>query len=1205
MAREWTAEQRLAIDTRDKSLLVSAAAGSGKTATLTQRIIESILDEEDPADIDKMLIATFTRAAVAELRERIGAAIKERLSAEPENSRLERQLMLLPSAKIITIDAFCNDCLKSFPEAAGINPVYRIADEAEILLISREIFDGITEAILRGELSDIISKEEFEALTDCLSTSRMMSDTFDIFRKMHTKLGATLHGIESLAPLAEEYSPSKFTVPEDTAFGRYIMERQREEFEFRARLFFEFAKRLSADEKTVGNYAQIAENEAQVYTRVANSASYAEMRERISGLDFLTLSTPRNAEKTVLMQKFADMRSKEKALISEAAEKFFSYSEEQWRDVFEIIYPLLQSFLKVLRIYDRALTDKKKQLSTFDYTDIERFALSVLVKDGEPTEIAKSLSEEYRYIYIDEYQDVNDLQDMIFRAISKENNRFTVGDIKQSIYGFRSANPEIFANAKRSYPKIESAKDSPAASLFMSKNFRSSRGIVDFVNSVFDKMFGILGKSIDYDPSDKLTSGRAPLGDGYTAMPQICICKEEELSTEDSEGSESVCAIVTAAKIDEILHTGRREDGSAVRPSDIAVILRSLKSKSEKYVAAIEALGIPVKTSGKKSFFMNADVLLALCLLNSINNPLRDVYLTGLLRSPLFDFTADELVMIRGEERHKPFYRSLCDFVNAHPEFEKGRVFLASLTRWRETAEGVKTDKLLASLFRETGLLALAAEHGEKDNLIRLYEYARSFEGSSFGGLGSFISYINNVIAEGGKFDCNISESESDAVTVISAHSSKGLEFPIVILADCEKPIKNRDTSEKLLYSQGFGVGIRHRSEDGLSVIDNPMINAVAQRMIDVNFEEELRVLYVALTRAKERLFIIGSTKLEGINSFSEKLEWTKFLLDCPAAARRLGSYLDIICATSGCTPVCERDFLSGIEAHGVANAESNAAEPPKDGRVSTENFNTGGGIFEKSEFSDGDAQELKELFSERFNYKYHSPHLGALPEKMSISALYPTVLDGTEEEVLSIAAEAKKCVPEFIKPSKAEESKRRGIATHLFLQFCDFERLDAHGAQDELERLVKADFISEEDAPRVRISEINGFLRSELFGRIKSAKGVLREFRFNTHLPAAIFTQDEEKAGAYKDRLILVQGVIDCIIEEADGSLSIVDYKTDRLTKEELENQALAEEKLRSAHEDQLCYYCLAAEKIFGKKPKRAEVFSLHLGRCVDVMKK
>ena len=1215
----WTTQQKQAIDTRDKSLLVSAAAGSGKTAVLTQRIIESVLDPKAPIDINRMLIVTFTKAAVGELRDRISRAIEEKLRENPGDARLEKQLYLLSGAKIMTIDAFCNDLLKSFPDAVGISPGYRIADEAEIMIAAREIFEGITESVMRGELSETITAEELDALTDCLADTKKMADVFDLFRKIHTSLRATKDGIDTLLPMVNEYDPESFISVDDTVFGKYIIRHVRESYLNRATTFSAYAGKLKDEGGLAAKYAETALLDAESYTRIANFSTYSHIREAVSSLSYSRIPQVKADEKTPLMLLFLSEREKEKGSVKSEADKFLAYSEEEWKSAFAVLHPLMKTFYRMMKIFDDALFDFKKKRGMFDYTDIERLAYSALVRDGEPSELARSMREEFLAVYIDEYQDVNDLQDSIFKAVSKPDNRFTVGDIKQSIYAFRSANPEIFANAKRALKPLDDAAGEPAAALFMSTNFRSSEGIIKFTNRIFDRAFGALGESIDYTDKDRLFTGRKPSGESFYASPEICVAPKLEInySIEDDEiknddETEPLLPAIVAARIRELIDNGKREDGSPIKASDIAIILRSMKGRSEEYAEALKERGIPTKTSGKKDFFLNSDVLLALCLLNTIDNPLRDVYLTGALRSPIFNFTADELVAVRDMGKGVPFYRALVSYVEKHPEFKKGIHFLKTLARWREVAEGMCTDRLLSSLFAETGILALAEEHGEKSNLIRLYEYARGFEGSSFGGLGAFIAYINNVIANGEKFECNIECADEDAVIITSVHASKGLQYPIVFFADAHRKISSQDTRDKLLVSQGFGAALRHRTPLGLALVDNPMMSAVSERIKEVNLEEELRILYVALTRAVERLYIVGSYAEDDLGAYLDRI---RLRADVPsrAAYKKLFSHLEIVLSATDASILKPEEFIP--REKGILD-EIKRIKAEKEAAKSEKKLDTGASLEEEikkiPQKEEPKAPEVDpELLSEllwRFSYKYHSDELTRLPEKMSVSTLYPTVLDGTEEPYPSKRTEQKndgskgRTVPEFIKGSGAQESRRRGIATHLFMQFFDVESLSRLGPRGELDRLVKEGYLSVNDASRVRLDEIERFAGSELLGRMNSAERLHREFRFNTALPAELFSKEEAMQAAVVDKKILVQGVIDCIMIEKDGSITVIDYKTDRLTKEELENETLAEERLRDLYKNQLGYYSLAVKEIFGKAPSRAQIYALMLGRCIDI---
>ena len=515
----------------------------------------------------------------------------------------------------MTIDSFCNYCLKAFPEAAGINPGYRIADEAEIMIAARDIFDGLSEAIMRGELQEKITPEEFDALTDALVDTKRMAEIFDVLRLIYTRLLTTRDGIGTLYRMVEEYNPASATTVEGTIFGAEILRFVKESFIYRRELSLAFAAELREEGEESVKYAECAENDAICYTRIAEIDTYTDLRAALEGFALSQLPRVANDKKTPLMFLFKAARDKEKDRIKTEKDKFFVYTAEEWSDSYTKLYPLLSTLYRLLSLFDAALLDFKKKRGIFDYTDIERLCYGALIKDGEPTEIAKSLSADFSTVYIDEYQDVNDLQDSIFRAISKPDNRF---------YGFRSANPEIFANAKREYPMLDDAQGSPAASLFMSKNFRSSKGVIDFVNLIFDKVFTAFKDGIDYSGADRLTVGRPPLGESFNISPEICICPtaevkyaEEEDEVVDDEESEGIVPLIVAQKIREILDTGKREDGSAVKPSDIAVILRSMKGRSEKYTDALKKLGIPVRTSGKKDFFLNSGVLLALCLFNS------------------------------------------------------------------------------------------------------------------------------------------------------------------------------------------------------------------------------------------------------------------------------------------------------------------------------------------------------------------------------------------------------------------------------------------------------------------------------------------------------------------------------------------------------------------------------------------------------------
>ena len=1183
--REWTGEQLSAIEERNKTLLVSAAAGSGKTATLTERIIRQLTDE-DPIGVDSLLVVTFTNAAARELRLKISRALTEAVEQNPENKRLKEQLHLLPSAKIRTIDSFCNDILKTNCDRVGVPPNYRIADTAECELLAISIIEGLIEAVYNGELPEVASPEEFEELADCLTDSKKTEQLCEVFRVVHLKCENEEKGVESLLDLIKNYE-NPLPV-EKNAYGEYIIARLREMAEhYSAALRKRYAV-FSEDQGSEGKYIPILEEDIKIVDKILAAESYTELREVMGEIAFKDLPKGKKIM-TDNIESYTAMRAYFKADVN-GMKPYFTYTEEMWESLFCDLHRLFTVLYRFVAMFDSLFTEEKRRRGALSYADIERYTYNCLVKDGEATDIALNLRERFAAVYIDEYQDVNSLQNRIFEVISRPRGRFMVGDIKQSIYGFRSARPEIFSAMKTSFPKL-SESEGDVASVFMSSNFRCDRAVVDFVNGIFDRAFGLTGESIGYEEGDRLDYAKIhKTGEPEYIKPLVCVTdkltSDDYLPQDDEDFEEDVgdSPLIVARKISELLASGRLDSGEPIRPSDIAILMRYSDGKADRYVEALNELSVPVCISGGKGFFLSAEVLLALCLLNSIDNPHRDIYLAGLMCSPLYLFTPDELYVIRKEKPRETLYESLVAYTEAHPEFTKGAEFLKTLGYYRAISEGVSVGALIYKLYHETGLYALAVKNGGKDNLTLLYDYARNFEAGAFRGLYNFISFINTLINKKSTFDDAREGSETDAVKIVTCHASKGLEYPVVFLVDATSRIVNKEKKNRLAYSGGFGMAMRLRTPSGLAVVDNPVMDIVNHRIERKNYEEELRVLYVALTRARERLFILGKSPNQKREVYEKKINTLREDLS-GYSVRRLSSMMEMVLVAGECgTPVYPEDFVS---------------EPPR--ATVTEAVPT---PTEASELSEEECANISDELTRRFTYEYPRAHMTRLPEKMSVSRMSPTVLDGTESESASLeTVETKRRrLPAFADGGHADESAKRGIATHYFLQFCDLELLEKHGAAAELERLRANGFISDADAMRVRLDEIELFAGSELYRTMRGAKKIYREFRFNVRLPAVHFTSEEKNKELYRDEDILVQGVIDCIVERHDGTLCLYDYKTDRLTEKELSDRALAEEKLRTSHKMQLTLYSLAAEKIFGKIPEVLEVYSLPLGDTVSM---
>lgn len=1188
--KKYTDQQLSAINTRNKTLLVSAAAGSGKTATLTERIIQSLLDENKPADISKMLIVTFTNAAVAELKERITAAIKNKLLERPDDKRLEKQLFMLSGARISTIDSFCNDIFRNNAERFGISPKYRIADPIEASILSRSVLSALIDAIYDGELSDVGTADEFLNLSDSLTGVKSEGQLEDILMKLYSDAENLEEGVAIFSRFANELLEFKDRPLEENRYAAYAMESAKSAAAHFLGVYDKITMSLTTCDEEL-KYAEVFGYDKDIINSVLRAESYDAMKAALLS-DFVKLPSIRNEKKTQSMLCAADVRANLKSTLEEIHNAYFFHSREEWQENMQRLGETLSLLGRFLEKFHSVYFEEKRARAMLEYSDIERLAYLSLYHNGEITEYARSLKEQFEAVYIDEYQDVNSLQNRIFEAVSNPDNRFMVGDIKQSIYGFRSAKPEIFADMKSRFPLLEVSGDSPFASIFMSKNFRCDKGVVDFVNGIFDVMFELAKDSIGYVKEDRLEFGKGDIEkEPPYSRPKIKVFTKEDAEglAESGETLADLSAKQTARKIKKLIEESTLNNGAPVRPSDVAIVLRRDGGRAKKYADALREVGIRAEIPTDGTFFLNADVQLMLCLLNAIDNPKRDIYLAGLMCSPLYSFTPDEMYLIK-ESGKDTLWESLASYLAEHPEFEKGASFRNALLRYRALSEGTMVDTLIMRLYSETGILSLAARGGGKENLMLLYSYARAFEGSSYKGLHSFIDYVNTVISSGAKFTPKKSTAAEEAVTIITVHKSKGLEFPVVFLADAGGALLSKmESKERVAYSDSFGIAMKLRMKDGIALLENPIFNAIKDYNAARAIEEELRVYYVALTRAREQLFVVGHVTDKSSYALKERISAEKLHLS-PHTVRRMSSIIDVILTS---TDLGELSFGMDEETTKIKTEEE-----IKEEKIAT--------------IAEEEAEDLIKSISERFAYEYPGAHLTTLPEKLSISVLYPTVLDGSDGETIinntdsdekqKEKEEKRGILPEFITGTKEDESAKKGIATHTFLQFCNLESLYNSDAKSELSRLTDAGFLSKENEKRVRINEIELFKNSALLSEMRHAKRLFREFRFNVNLPACLFTEDEEKRRALEDREILLQGVIDCIIEDEAGNLHLIDYKTDRLTRAELADKSLAQKTLQKKHALQLSYYSLAIEKMFGKAPVTKRVYSLPLGDTVEV---
>ncbi|MBQ8351102.1 MAG: UvrD-helicase domain-containing protein [Clostridia bacterium] len=1239
MAREWTPDQLAAINEREKTLLVSAAAGSGKTATLTERIIRTLTDGEHPGSLSRMLVVTFTRASAADLKNKIAKALGEAMaSAGAPRRHLSEQLLLLPGAHISTIDSFCVNLVRENASRLGLSPAFRMADNAEVRLLHESVMSRLIEDGYEGSEA-IGDPRAFRELVDCLTDSRGDKSLSEKLLRLYQTTGGFARSYHCVADMAEGLRAASALPPFETPWGQYIRESTIDLLESYLARYAECCAELSADEIAAEKYLPAFEEDLanlRALRAAMSTADYTAVRDALSAFPKPKLGTIPAAKKSQAAIAAHAMRNGFFERLGKQRDRFFAYTAEEWAPMLTSLSDKIALLGRFLVAFGESVWEEKRRRGLCDFHDIEHGALRLLYDEkGNRTPLAAEIASRFDYVYVDEYQDVNEVQHMLFEGLSQPRGRFMVGDVKQSIYGFRGAQPEIFAKTRRSFPRLaESGEADAAAALTLSANFRSDKPILDFVNMVFGGMMEGVGEHIGYDP---VTDGLCPGIEKAAQADRVTVAffekKAEEQNTlpdEDAEHEEDEErqqeqeeserpdeeAFYVAAEIERLLRDGL-PGGKLLCPGDIAILVRKAKV-GERFAKALAARGIKVDRPSGKGFFLNPEILLAVSLLNVIDNPRRDIYLAGVLRSPLYGFSLDELIAVRREAEQGgdpdcTLYEALLAYAAAHLDFQKGERFLAELAEFRRMAEGMPIDRLIWQLYRATGLLSIAgadksgSPEARRANLMLLYDYARRFEATSFRGLYNFIDYINEVISrdesiEEGRMQSN----RADTVRIMTMHQSKGLEFPVCFVVGAGGEFDRRDASAPLLLEGELGCALKLRDQSGFGRLRNPVYNAIGSRILEKQLEEEMRVLYVALTRPYHKLYVTGTVKKlqDALTARAEQ-------------GRRIGAtevyacktYADMLLLTMREEPFCEL-VLPVVSEELVANE----ALPD-----------------ETSLLPDAAAVcEAEAILAERFAYEYPDRHLGDIPSKLSVSRLYPGVLDEGEEEpptapgvveeqgddgtrVLQereiseeIPAYKPALLPHFLGGEREDAAARAGTATHLFMQFCDFASLAANGAEAELARLLERQFISPEDAALVRLKEITAFCHSPMLSTLTEEGGRLyRELRFHVRLPAAAFTETREKKESLAGESVLVQGVMDAVLCRADGSLWLIDYKTDRLTREEKQNPAAAAQKLCARHGMQLSYYAAALREMFGRLPDRVLIYSLALGDAIELPQK
>ena len=1158
-----TEAQRAAIESRGSAVLVSAGAGSGKTRVLTERLMRRICDPEQPVDLDRFVIITFTRAAAGELRGRIMQELAAALSRDPGNRRLRRQSALVRRAQIGTIDSFCTAFLREFSHMAGIGPDFAVLDEQRAAAMKAKALERVLEA--RYEQAD--KHPGFLLLADTVGAGRDDRRLGDLVLELHRKMQC--HARPDLwARGQREALRAEASDVGETAWGREILDRAAETVSFCAGEFEKLLGRIRSEPAIAKAWLEGYAETADALRELGRCLGLGWERARACFPIPFRMGTLRASPDKALSDSLKERREACKKLVEKLEKTFSQSSAELLRDR-ELCAPAMEALLDLTEDFDRAFTKAKQRANLLDYADLEHLCARLLLEeDGSPTALALQVRDRWEEILVDEYQDVSRVQDDIFRALSRDgSNLFLVGDVKQSVYRFRLADPCIFTEKYDAFSPWEQAAPGQARRILLRENFRSRREILDAANAVFSRCMSRRLGDIDYDDEAALRFGARDYA-GAVPVPELLLLRlSPEGGEEEAPDKQAQEAALVARKIRELMSEGITvQTGEGPRPleyGDIAVLLRSANNVGPVYRRELLRLGIPVGFGQGDGFFRAAEVSAVMSMLAVLDNPHQDIPLIAVLRSPALGFDADTLSAIRASAPEADFYTALETWSRDN---ERGRDFLALLARLRRQAPDLRASELTELLLEELDLPALcsAMRDGEqrRARLMELLELSERFEKTGYRGLHRFVLWLRRM-AEKGQ-EPSLGEENVSAVHILSIHKSKGLEFPVVFLSDLSHQFNKQDTSGTVLVHPELGLG--PKITDLKRRVEYPGLarSAVALRLERESLSEELRVLYVGMTRARERLFLTAGSK-----DPKKLLEKAENMADTPMAPALLARVQ---------SPVGW--LLAAARADGEEHLRIRICEGEESESAAEE-------LGEAAPDADVE-RELKR----RLAFVYPHREAEALPSKLTATGLKDRYQPDEEAVPLMPRTGRPFRLPDLSGEEKPLTAAERGTATHLVLQNLDFSRTDSEETlRGEIQRLREARFLSAREAQAVDAGAILRLFASPLGKRLRGAETLRREFRFSLLCDAGDFFPEAAGAGEQ----VLLQGVVDAFWEE-EGHLVILDYKTDRVG-----SRAEAEERAKT-YTGQLRAYAGALARIFRKPVRECLLYFLHAGETVEV---
>ncbi len=1219
MPVEFTKEQQQAIDLHNCNILVSAAAGSGKTAVLSERIVKIVCDETHPVDIDRLLVVTFTKAAAAEMRERISQEIMKRLAEDGGNEHLQRQSAILHNAQITTIDSFCLFVLKNNFQDIGVDPAFRVADEGEIKLLAKDAMAEVLESEFEKAEEDFLFCVEYfcpngkeQPLEEHIENMYRYSRSFPFPKDWLTerKRDYEMESVEEL-----------FTSP----YGQYLLHHL-QKMTRALHVQMQRARLLCEEPDGPHMYGELMEKEEEALEKLLLAGDLEAFRMGLEKMTFGRLSTARDA--SVSQEKREEAKRLRNGVKEECNSILKKYFSQNWDTVVhqsKVCKRAEDALVDLcLKFYD-LLDEKKRDRKLMDFSDIEHFALDILVKKDEegtiiPTETAKEYQAYFEEVLIDEYQDSNLVQEYLLAAVSRQDagrkNRFMVGDVKQSIYKFRLARPELFLDKYKAYADVsseagdlaekagnnahEASWESDNCCINLHKNFRSRKEVIDTVNTVFSEIMREDLGGIVYDEAAALYQG-AEYPENPDAVSELLLFEKPDADAEDTVREREAYGV--AREIRHLMDTYQVTDKETkkLRPMqyrDVVILLRTNTGWDETFSKVLEKQGIPNHIAGGSGYFKTKEIRDVLQFLRVLDNPLQDIYLFGTMKSVFGGFTDEEIAKIRSMGGKKTTLyeniRKTAEGTNCLQDAtgqdrimqsegasigtgqkemgqnetelgQKCRTFLEHINKYRSYTTYMTILELLGVLFKEYDYLAyvsaLSAGGKRLANVEMLLTKAAAFEKNSYYGLFHFIRYMEQLE----KYDVDYGEAvvldeNADVVRIMSIHKSKGLEFPVAIVAGLAKKFNVQDASASMIMDTDLGLGIDYVNVESRIRMKTLRKNILSAKLKFDNLAEELRVLYVAMTRAKEKLIMTAC--VSDVEKKAENRMHSMTYADLIGA----GSFLDYLLPTFP-----NVRCVGGEELYFEEELKSVDREMKK------------ASLFSAGDFAD--AKEL-EILRQRFSYEYPYQYLENLYTKTTVSELKTAALHeageaGTKE--LFAEKEVEAYVPSFIRKTEEISGTKRGSAMHRFMELLDFTReySDVESLQNCMDAFVKEGRLSEDFAQAVRLGKILHFLRTPLAGRMVQAQRVGRLRREQPFV-----------YGVEQVETVLIQGIIDAYFEEDDG-IVLMDYKTDVV-----ENGA----ELAKRYKVQLDYYEEALIALTGKKVKERVLYSFYLGEEVPV---